>query len=124
MATIGANHTSDSPNSLVTTLSIYARPGIIWFEVLVASALILAMESKTIHRFASYVGPASDSRSIDFVATLLYPLMIAGLAGMTYFSLRRILSAVAEGPTILRIVVFQVLLLLNMALLGMDTMRY
>lgn len=118
------NNKSMNPKSPLASLAIYARPEIIWFEVFVAAALILAMEVKAVHRFVSYAGPASNSRTLDLFLTLPYPLMLAGLAAITFFSLRRLLSAVAEGPIILRIVAFQGLLLLNMALLGMSLMRF
>ena len=118
------NDKSASPESPLAAMSIFARIEIIWFEVFAAAALILSMETKTIHRFVSYAGPASGSISFDLIVALLYPLMIAGLAVIVFLSIRRLLSTVAEGTLILRIVVFQGLLLLNVALLGMDTMRY
>jgi len=113
-----------SPEGHLSGLAIYAHPGIIWFEVLVAVGLILAMEAKVVHRFVAFAGPASNSRGFDLFVSLLYPLMVAGLAMVVFYSLRRLLSKVPEGRIILRVVVFHGLLLLNIVFLGMSVIRF
>ncbi len=115
---------SRGPSTPMPVISVYGGRWVIWFQVFVAVFLILTMEAKAIYRFKGYSGVASESGLLNFFLTSLFLLVIVALVCSIFLTMRRYLSTLPEGYAFLSRIVFQGLLLLNLVLLGMDTMRF
>jgi len=102
------------------TTAIYMNRWVIGLQIFVTSVLVGAMELKTFLRFSA---SASETKRFDLLLAAFYPLIIVACALLIYLSIRRRLSETNEGASLLRMISFQGLLLLNLALLGMDVLR-
>jgi hypothetical protein len=115
---------SRGPSTPMPVISFYGERWVIWFQVFVAGFAILAMEAKAIHRFMGYSGAASETGLLNLVLTSSYLLVIVALVGSIFLTMRRYLTTLPQGSAILRRIVFQGLLLLNLVLIAMDVMRF
>lgn len=106
------------------TAAIYTNRWVMGFQIFVAGVLVGAMELKTFLRFSRFGNLVSEEKTFDLLLAAFYPLMIVICAGVVYVSIRRRLSEMTENASLLRMISFQGLLLLNLTLLGMDVLRF
>jgi|ERR1700678_3936714 hypothetical protein len=104
------------------TTAIYMNRWVIGLQIFVTGVLVGAMELKTFLRFRTFGTSASETKTFDLLLAAFYPLIIVVCALLIYLSIRRRLSEANEGASLLRMISFQGLLLLNLTLLGMDVL--